>query len=73
MANTFETNTINWIESQLSDTILQANLVQINENQSNGIAMVFTKNTETNIVTKKYFMITYSSETYSWFEIENYV
>jgi len=72
MASEFEINTNIWITSQLSDTILKANLIEINENQSNGIAIVYEKNPSTNTVTKKYYMIIYSIDTYSWFEIENY-
>jgi len=72
MASVFETDTNNWINSQISETILQAYPIQLNEFQKNGVAIVFVKNPATNLISKKYYMISYQNETYNWYEIENY-
>ena len=77
----FETNANLWINSKIgtsinmsgyTGTVLKANLIDINETQENGAAVIFVKNNETNITKKYYFLISYLNNEFNWFEIENY-
>lgn len=77
----FENSTNSWINSKIgtsiemsgyTGTILQANLIGINETQENGTAILFIKNNSTNTTRKYYFLISYLNEEYNWYEIENY-
>lgn len=77
----FENSTNSWINSKIGTTIemsgytgtvLQSNLIGINEGQQNGTAIVYIKNNTTNTTRKYYFLISYLNDEYGWYEIENY-